>query len=252
MRLRPHGFASSLGLISMGLALNGATTVVLMEPAHWTREAVSDLGALDLPQLTRARWTLVGVSIAASMLLIRLTLRRLPPPYLLALGTGSAITLVLAVAVSASSQAGTPPPVTDEPPRGFILVKFAEGVSPQRVVGDHGGGAAKLSPVFAGPYNESALETGLDRHYVLTVTNGTERAAADEYARDPRVESAQAGPPPGSSRLALDCCEQPPPQSATRYWPLWILGGQGFAIVARAALRTERARRHKRVVPSEP
>lgn len=73
----------------------------------------------------------------------------------------------------------------------MISLKVSPGEHVSQIVSDHGDSPANLRPVFSGPFDDIARDSGLDRFFVLTVHVGQEGAKAQQYAVDPRIESAQ-------------------------------------------------------------
>lgn len=74
---------------------------------------------------------------------------------------------------------------------GVISLKVARGYDIYSIVIEHGDSPTNLSRVFLEPFDELAIENGLDRFFVLTVPLGQEEAKVEEYARDGPIEYVQ-------------------------------------------------------------
>ena len=91
--------------------------------------------------------------------------------------------------------AGTRPPSGDiswtqfDP--GQIEIKVAIGADVNQLVQDHGDSPSALTPLHPGPWDAVDIQNGVDRNYMLSVPNGTEKLKVTAYAADSRVEYVQ-------------------------------------------------------------
>lgn len=74
---------------------------------------------------------------------------------------------------------------------GRIAIKVHPGVDIRTLVAAHGGDPDAVAQTFTPPFDQDAIQLGLDRHWIIHVEPGTERAQVATYRKDPTVEHVQ-------------------------------------------------------------
>lgn len=74
---------------------------------------------------------------------------------------------------------------------GVIMLWVRPGEDIRAIVTQHRDRVDDLTQALEGPFDEIAVESGLDRFYRLSVRPGTVGAKVREYQSDPRIESAE-------------------------------------------------------------